>query len=175
MCDDCVPQFPFLPQPALLALPGACVALARHEGLARRIVIDLKYGNRRGAAPWLAERLASRIDETAWDVVAWVPGSHAGGRARGYEPSAVLARSLARELRLPARRALVRVDRRGQTNRARFERAAGPSLRPAPGVDGARVLVVDDVRTSGASLRAAERCLLAAGALPGSAVATSAG
>ena len=85
-------------------------------------------------------------------------------RARGYDQSELLARAVARRLAVPARPLLRRRPGRPQTGLDRAGRSAGPgydALRPATG----RVLLVDDVSTTGATLRAAVDALRCAGAV----------
>jgi predicted amidophosphoribosyltransferase len=80
----------------------------------------------------------------------------------------VLARTVARQLGLPCRRLLERSGRpaaqTAQTGQSRADRLSGPAFRARPGLDGTRVLVIDDVVTTGATLRAARRALRDAGA-----------
>ncbi|MGH8999558.1 MAG: phosphoribosyltransferase family protein, partial [Acidimicrobiia bacterium] len=71
----------------------------------------------------------------------------------------------ARDLALPCRPALRRVSGAAQTGRSRRERARGPVFEPLVTLAGGRVLVVDDVATTGASLRAAAGALRGAGAV----------
>ncbi|MCB1016792.1 MAG: ribosome-associated translation inhibitor RaiA [Acidimicrobiales bacterium] len=111
----------------------------------------LKYRNARDAVPWLAAGMAARVDADAVDVVTWVPTTARRRRDRGFDQAEVLARAVARRLRRPCRRLLRRAAGAPQTGRRRVERFADPGLRcvgrPPP-----KVLVVDDVATTGATL-----------------------
>ncbi len=106
--------------------------------------------------------------ETAIDAVVAVPMHPRKQRERGYNQAALLARRFARAAGLPlVPRALRKTrDTAAQSSLHREERAA--NLRGAfaadPLVRGRRVLLIDDVCTTGATLRACARALRRAGA-----------
>jgi hypoxanthine phosphoribosyltransferase len=97
--------------------------------------------------------------------VTWAPTSARRRRRRGYDQSELLAHAVARRLGLPCRRLLFR-DRSGhQTGRSRQERLRlGPVFTARPLRKPSRVLVIDDVVTTGSTLRAAGHALDLAGA-----------
>lgn len=150
----------------------ACFAYAAGG---RALVGALKYRNGRAAVPWLAERLVALVGTAnVVDAVTWVPTGAGRRRRRGYDQAEVLARAVGRRLGVPAPRLLVRRATSGpQTGRTRAERLSGPSFLARCPVGGT-VLVVDDVVTTGASLRAARAALVAAGARDVHAVALAA-
>jgi predicted amidophosphoribosyltransferase len=153
---------------------GPFPACFDYAGAGRSLVAALKYRNGRTLAPWLAERLAGLVGEEAVDVVTWAPTGADRRRRRGFDQGEVLARALGRQLRAPVRRLLARPAASGpQTGRSRSERLAGPGFVARQPVCG-HVLVVDDVVTTGATLRAAQAALIVAGAVSVKCVAVAA-
>ena len=104
------------------------------------------------------------------DLVVPVPMPLLRRLARGFNPAASLARALARSLAIPSAGLLRRpLWERRQTGLGRRERASNPraALRgrgpPAPALSGARVLLVDDVVTTGATVNRCAAALRQAG------------
>lgn len=142
------------------------VSALAYDGDVRRRVVDMKYGGRRSFARELARQLADAVrsdTDMRIDVVTWAPTSSSRRRHRGFDQAAVIARHVARELGVPCRRLLVRETRVAQTGRSRVARLAGPRFRALDTRRPRRVLVVDDVVTTGATLRAAAHALTASG------------
>lgn len=136
-----------------------------HEGAAAALVRALKYGRETTAVTPIADRMASVASAGRdADLVTWVPCSPTRRYERAFDPAELLARALARRLGLKARPSLRRLDDEPQTSRALAGRLEGPTLTVRRGRLHGLVLVVDDVCTTGSTLRVAAAALRAGGA-----------
>lgn len=138
------------------------------QGETQDLIRSLKYRNQRRVVADLAERLVNSIladpDAPIFDIVTWAPTSMLRHRQRGYDQSELLAKAVAGRLGLRCRRLLYRDRSAPQTGRNRQERLNGPMFRARPLRHPCRVLVIDDVVTTGSTLRAAAHALDLAGA-----------
>ncbi len=141
--------------------------------MARAIVL-LKYNKVLPLGGWFAGRLqevvAQDAEMFAADVIVPVPVHASRLRERGYNQAELIARPLARRLGIPFRSYLLlrtksRPDKLKLTLRERWRTVKGAyAIRQGTRVDNLRVLLVDDVMTTGATLDACSRALRGAGA-----------
>lgn len=163
-CDACAPLLERAPTELSSARDvAACV----YGGPLRDALHRLKYEAASELAPALARLLVEPGREFAGrvDGVAVVPLHARKLRQRGYNQSALLARPLARALAVPFwPRLLVRArETSAQVGKSRSDRVAQltGTMRASARAGARTVLVVDDVRTSGATLAESRRALYA--------------
>ncbi|MFN8498050.1 MAG: ComF family protein [Anaerolineae bacterium] len=160
LCDTC--------RDAEVALDGL-VAVGVHDGVLRAAILAFKYGNR----PMLAAALSHLLIEAAPGslngcIVMPVPSHPRRVAQRGYDHTHLLAYRVAAGLGLPYdRNCLTRArytpPQVGRTAQERHANVAD-AFRVAPLTGSPRILLVDDVYTSGSTMRACAKELLAHGA-----------
>lgn len=148
----------------------ATVVWGEHSGVLRRAVLALKHHRRDDIAGPLADRLAARValDDGAdpLDLVTAVPSHPLHRIRRGWAAAELVGRAVARRLELPYSKLLARHGARRQAGRTRAGRRelGRRTFTTRRQLDGVRVLLVDDVTTTGTTLRRATQALLGAGA-----------
>ncbi len=189
LCAGCEPQLPRLSPPYCrrCAEPDAAPACSwcradapayerirapyRYTGPVRDMVHDLKYGNIRALAPTLGGLLADYLGSLRFeaDVISPVPLHPKRERSRGYNQSHLLAREVSRREQIPmADDRLLRsmdtppqVAMSGREERRQNIEGAFECTRDATGL---RVLLIDDVVTTGSTMSACASALKDAGA-----------
>ena len=152
----------------------AAVSAYRSRGIVRRIVLDFKYGKqmhlRHLLGRWLAAAMRdSRLRGRHFDLIVPVPLHPARQRERGFNQAELLAELLSARVPVPMRPALERT--RYTTTQTAFDRSERMEnlrgafrLRKRADVRGLRVLLIDDVLTTGSTLSECARVLKEAGA-----------
>jgi ComF family protein len=144
-----------------------------NDAMVRAIVL-LKYHEVTPLGAWFAARLAELVarnpEAFAADVVVPVPLHVSRLRERGYNQAELIARPLAKRLGLPLRTVLLvrtkpRPIKLKLTRKERWQTVRGAyAMRGDTKIDKLRVLLVDDVFTTGATLDSCARVLRKAGA-----------
>lgn len=146
-------------------------AWGHYRGALERVLHAFKFQRH----DWFSEPFADALrelvvahDDGPFDAVVPVPMSRAKLRRRGYNQAELLARALARRLGLRCDVALLdkRSERRTQSTLAKAERAANVrgAFTASPRAASQSILLVDDVCTTGETLRACAAALRRAGA-----------
>jgi predicted amidophosphoribosyltransferase len=133
----------------------AAALLYAHGGQA--LVGALKFRGDRSALAWSAAAMAQLVNPEDVDLITWAPTSPARARRRGSDQAETLARAVAARLGVPARALLARQPGPTQAHRSRLERHHGVVFRARShnGLSSLRIVIVDDVVTTGATLLAA--------------------
>ena len=149
-------------------------ALGRYAPPFSGLVQELKYRNRTALVRLLGRALCGLVESDPElgraDIICPVPLHRARHRERGYNQAELLAREVGAGLGMNCTRLLVRHRNTPTQTRLPDDRARHANVRrafaPVAGLklESSRVLLVDDVMTSGATLDAAGRQLLLAGA-----------
>lgn len=150
------------------------VSAYRSRGIVRQVVLNFKYGKqihlRHLVAKWLFTALNdTRLRGREFDLLVPVPLHPARQRERGFNQAALLTELLSRHMSLQARAVLERI--RYTTTQTAFDRAERMEnlrgafrLRRKADVRNLRVLLIDDVLTTGSTLSECARVLKRAGA-----------
>jgi predicted amidophosphoribosyltransferase len=136
----------------------------------RSALLALKHGGRDDLADPLAFRLAAAVSAAPWagsiDLISWVPSHQLRRFRRPYAAAHLLAIGVARRLGVACRKVLVRHGLGRQAVKTRARRLQlSPRSFSARNLGGRKtVLLIDDVTTTGTTLRRAADAVLAAGA-----------
>ena len=176
ICPECEKALPWTTEAQCLRmLPGGtrCAAPLWYEDLAREGLLRFKFQGVSAAAEPLGALIAQCAAEQfsgEFDTVTWVPVSRKRLRERGYDQAELLARAACRlwdtkPVRLlekstdnPAQSGLTEAAARRANVLGVYE-AYGPDI-----IRGRRILLVDDICTTGATLSECVRVLKDAGA-----------
>lgn len=196
-CDPCHASFPWIPEAhcTRCALPfasplagthecsecltetrsfGRVFALGIYRGLLLNLIVRMKYHHEETIA-WRLGRvlgqtaLAGQVRDKAYDLVVPVPLHVTRLRKRGYNQSAWLAKSLAKQGGLAwnpfvLRKVSLTPVQTGLPRGERLKNVRNSFAVDSDQVAGKRILLVDDVYTTGATLEACARVLKKAGA-----------
>lgn len=138
-----------------------------YEGFLERLICDFKFERVKDAAVPLGWLMANTLPYGDWLLV-HVPTAASRVRQRGYDQARLLVKQIAKRRDLPSALVLERVTTERQVGANRVQRQKQSqnmfAVRPDATLGGAKIVLIDDVCTTGATLNVAAATLRAAGA-----------
>jgi ComF family protein len=176
LCEKCKKELPFT-KGANVSQKGdfydACVSPLLYEGDVRKSILRFKF---KGATAYadcygrlMAECIMAHLNGK-FDLISWVPLSSKRARSRGYDQAMLLALAVALELDDVAVETLVKTANvQAQSTitdkEMRRTNVSGVyELKDKELIDGKRILLIDDIVTTGSTLSECARVLLMSGA-----------
>ena len=175
MCSECEKKTPTVydGDRSVPFFEKTCAAFY-YEGDLREAILRYKFHGMRTYdsqfGMWMADKIEKQL-EGAYDVVSWVPCSAMRRWRRDYDQAELLARVVARKLGVPCVRTLKKIkhnpkqstitgEAKRKANVLGVYRVVAPKM-----VSGRRILLIDDVLTTGATLSECGKTLRLAGAV----------
>lgn len=174
-CRACGEKVPMAAEDQLVKTGASfdrCVAPLLYQEMVRESFLDYKFHDKSWRSAIYAALLAPYVQQEFPDVqlITWVPLSRRSYKDRGYDQSELVAKELAKRLDLPCEKVLQKTrDTQQQSRLENPEERRGNVLgayevRKNCAVQGKRVLLVDDVITTGSTMEECGRVLMTAGA-----------
>ena len=170
LCGPCRASLPaYLQADTLPKLDGiqSIRAVWPYEGRIREIVRNYKYSGLKALAPILSAEMAGVLED--WNppvsMIVHIPSHHTRLRERGFDQAELLAREVAAATGIPFVAALTRIRETPIQARASNQMQRQENVRDAfaaqgrVSVRGMGVLLIDDVMTTGATLRDGARAI----------------
>ncbi|MBR6115051.1 MAG: ComF family protein [Oscillospiraceae bacterium] len=174
ICPACRKTLPWSDHPRRrIDFVSSVSAPLYYEDAVRRAMLDYKFHGARARGEvfgWLVALDIQSNEDADYDVVTWAPLSRRRERSRGYDQAQLIAQAAAKTLGLEARPLLRKVrhvpPQSGVTSpEARRANVTGCyAVRDPEMVAGRRILLIDDVITTGATVSECARMLMLSGA-----------
>ena len=152
---------------------SVCVSPLFYRDAVREAVIALKFHGKTSGVPlfgqWMADCIREHLADN-FDVITWVPVSRRRLRSRGYDQAKLLAAVVSKQLEVPLVSALgKRADNPAQSGindpQQRAENVRGVYAARKEVCAGKRILLIDDVITTGSTMESAALALRSVGAV----------
>ena len=184
LCVSCRRETEIFPKPKTKhPFLASWTALWYYNGNVRRSLIRFKFYNARSNAVTYGRLLAMKLLEEypeGFDLLTWIPISPLRKIRRGYDQVELIAKAVSAELGLELTPALKKIrnnrpqSRIGDYSRRRANVLGSYEILPDADITDKRVLLLDDILTTGATASEAGRILLTAGAKEVTAAAVAA-
>lgn len=172
LCCDCRTNAPEFKR-AKSKIPNIAhwTAIWYYKDTVRKSIHRFKFGNKRSYAFAYARLLAIKLQEAGWqpDVLTWLPISFPRKLKRGYDQSELIVKALSKELDIPAKPVLKKIRHTPPQSSLRLaaQRRANIlgayALHDRQSIAGQRILLLDDVITTGATAAECAKVLQTAG------------
>lgn len=177
-CEACIDKLEYEYIITPLNCESRNVSPFKYDGLYRDAILSLKYADN----PQFAQQLAISVkkavckeysdflaDENNFDIIACVPCTKSDYKKRGYNQAQLIAEALSKELSIPFEQALQKaVKTKPQHTMQRSKRQANVigafAVNQKSDVTGKRILLIDDIVTTGSTLSECAKTLYKAGA-----------
>lgn len=175
VCAFCQQKLPYtgdLSEKRGLKHISRCVSPLFYEDTVRESLHRFKFSQRSGYAGIYAGFMVKCIDENEFfcDIISWVPVSRRRKRSRGYDQSELLARAVSEKTGIPCERFLEKIRHNPPQSLTGDEKKRRENVKnvyracQTDKMHGLRVLLIDDIVTTGATLSECARVLHEAGA-----------
>ncbi len=175
ICPNCRKQLPYTKNGGKSKgnFFTACVSPLYYEGDVREALLRYKFQRATGYAEPFGKLLAECIEEyidSEVDIISWVPLSKKRYRERGYDQAKLLAQVVSREVGIPCVAVLKKVrntkpqSRTGSGEKRRANISGAYTVIDVNAVKGKRILLIDDIVTTGSTFSECARTLGMAGA-----------
>lgn len=150
-----------------------CVSPLYYEGKVREALLQYKFHRMTAyAEPFgaLVAQCAEEYIDSQVDIISWVPLSRKRLRKRGYDQARLLAEIVSRTLQIPCVSTLKKVrhtqaqSKTGSAEKRRSNISGAYAVKDRELVNGKRILLIDDIVTTGSTLSECARILGMAGA-----------
>lgn len=174
LCPDCRQMAPVFPESKIkLSFLAHWTGLWYYKDDVRSSLLRFKFSGQRGYAKSYGRLLAMKLQRMGWDdtdMLTYIPISRRRKFTRGYDQTQLLAEAVAEELGLPLTTAVKKIRHTkpqsslGDAAHRRANILGAYQVIDPVAVKGKRILLLDDIVTTGATAAECARVLLTAGA-----------
>ncbi len=146
------------------------ISLFKFEGIARKLLIDLKFNFQKENAIIIANALAYEASKLDIDLITCVPISKSSMLERGFNQSLLIATELSKIIGVPCNDSILyrKKDNKHQVGLSKKERLENTKdiFKTSGNLNNKKILVIDDILTTGATTYNCKKVLLKANATP---------